>query len=404
MPERPHVVFLNRVYPPTPGATGALLAELAPALVERGWRVTVLTGPEDGEPRSETRADGVRVERVRALPFDHQHVWQRALTYALLFPAFAARAFRLPSPDVLVTKTDPPMLKVLGPILARLTGAQTLHWAQDLYPEVAAGVGVLSGDGIVTGALRRLSTAVLCGHDHVVSVGRCMRERLVAGRGLPEDHVSVVPNWPLSVVEPVPHRKNPFRSAHDLGGRFVVMYSGNMGLAHPFDTVLNAAAHLRDASPEVLFLFVGDGPRKPELKRQADRRGLSNVQFLPFQPRERLAQSLSAADLHLVTMRPELEGLVVPSKLYGALGAGRPVLFLGPDGSEAARVVRDHNCGTVLPEAAGTALADAVRRWHESPDRWAAGAEQAHAAVAGARADAVEQFATLLRRVLDANT
>ncbi|MCS4086106.1 glycosyltransferase involved in cell wall biosynthesis [Salinibacter ruber] len=404
MPERSHAVFLNRVYPPTPGATGALLAELAPALVEQGWRVTILTGPEDGEPRSERRADGVRVERVRAVPFDHQDVWQRALAYALLFPAFLIRALTMPAPDVWVTKTDPPMVKVLGPILARLTGAQALHWAQDLYPEVAAGVGVLPDGGILNGVLRRLSTAALRGHDHVVTVGRCMQERLVAGRGLPEDHVSVVPNWPPSVVEPVPHGENPFRAAHDLDGRFVVMYSGNMGLAHPFDTVLSAAEHLQGLSPEVLFLLVGNGPRKPELKRAVEQRGLSNVRFLPFQPRERLAQSLSAADLHLVTMRPGLKGLVVPSKLYGALGAGRPALFLGPAGSEAARMVRDHDCGTVLPKADGTALADAVRRWHEAPERWADATERARAAVAGARANAVERFDTLLRRVTDANT
>jgi len=138
----PHVCFLNRVYPPASGATGALLAELTPELVDRGWRVTVLTGPAEGAPASERTEQGVRVERVGALSFTRESTLRRGLAYASLFPAFVGRALQLPSPDVFVTKTDPPMLKVLGPLLARLTGARTLHWAQDLYPEVAEGVGL----------------------------------------------------------------------------------------------------------------------------------------------------------------------------------------------------------------------------------------------------------------------
>jgi len=399
MDRRPHVSFVNRVYPPASGATGALLAELGPALVDRGWRVTVLTGPAEGAPASEITDAGVHVERVGALSFTRESTWRRGLAYASLFPAFLARALRIPAPDVFVTKTDPPMLKVLGPILARLTGARVVHWAQDLYPEVAAEVGVIANDGLPARALRRLSTASLRGHAHVVAVGRCMQERLIRDRGLAADRVSVVPNWPPAAVDPVPHDGNAFRAEHDLDDRFVVMYSGNMGLAHPFDAVLDAAAALAAERPEVLFLLVGEGPRKAALRRQVRRRALSNVRFLPFQPRERLDQSLSAADLHLVTMRPELEGLVVPSKLYGALGAGRPALFLGPPGSEAARVVGEHDCGDVLPTPSGGALADAIRAWHEAPDRWAAATERARAAVADARTDAVERFDALLRTV-----
>lgn len=397
--DRRHVCFVNRVYPPASGATGALLAELAPALVDRGWRVTVLTGPAEDAPASEVTAAGVHVERVSALSFTREHTARRALAYVSLFPAFLARALQVSTPDVVVTKTDPPMLKVLGPLLARLTGARAVHWAQDLYPEVAEGVGVIAENGLLARALRRLSSWALRGHDHVVTVGRCMRERLTRDRGLAPDRVSVVPNWPPAAVRPVPRDENPFRATHDLTDRFVVMYSGNMGLAHPFDAVLDAADRLESERPEVLFLLVGEGPRKEELQAQVARRGLSTVRFLPFQPRERLAESLSAADLHLVTMRPELEGLVVPSKLYGALGAGRPALFLGPPGSEAARVVAEHDCGAVLPEPSGAALAEAIRAWHDDPDRWAGAAERARAAVADARTDAAERFDALLRAV-----
>jgi glycosyltransferase involved in cell wall biosynthesis len=258
-------------------------------------------------------------------------------------------------------------------------------------------VGVIAEHGLLAGAMRRLSRGALHGHDHVVAVGRCMRDRLVQERGLAPERVTVSPNWPPSAVRPVPHDENAFRAEHDLDDRFVVMYSGNMGLAHPFDAVLDAAARLQKEHPAVVVLFVGEGPRKDALQRQVARRSLDNVRFLPFQPRERLAESLSAADLHLVTMQDELEGLVVPSKLYGALGAGRPALFLGPSGSEAALVVREQDCGTVLSDPDGSTLAEVIADWYGAPDRWAAACDRAHAAVADGFAEAIDRFDNLLR-------
>jgi glycosyltransferase involved in cell wall biosynthesis len=373
-----------------------MLSEMTASLVQKGWEVTVLTGPAEGAPASERTGDGVRVERVGAASFTRESLWRRAWAYLSLYPAFLVRALRLPRPDVVVTKTDPPMLKVLGPVLGRLTGARTVHWAQDLYPEVAEEAGVIEKGGVLAEALRRLSTAALRGHDEIVAVGRCMNERMVARR-LRGDAISVVPNWPPSTVEPVPHEDNPFRREHDLDDRFVVMYSGNMGLAHPFGPVLDAAERLQNERPDVEFLLVGEGPRKAALKRRAARRNLANVRFLPFQPRERLAESLSAADLHLVTMEETMEGLVVPSKLYGVLAAGRPALFLGPGGSEAARVIEEHECGTVLPAVDGAGLSAAIRSWYDAPEALRDASQRAREAVGGARADAVDAFDRLLR-------
>lgn len=390
-----HVVFVNRVYPPAGGATGAMLAEMAGALVEDGWEVTVLTGPAGDAPASETTADGVRVERVGAARFTRASTWRRAWAYISLYPAFLARALQLRSPDVIVTKTDPPMLKVLGPILGAATGARTVHWAQDLYPEIAEALDVIAENGVLAGTMRRLSTWALKRHDRIAAVGRCMKER-ITDRGIDPEKISVIPNWPPSSVTPIPHADNPFRADHDLDGRFVVMYSGNLGLAHPFDGILGAAERLQKTDPEVLFLFVGDGPRKDTLQSAAGRRGLDNVRFLPFQPFDRLAESLSAADVHLVTMRPSAEGLVVPSKLYGALQAGRPALFLGPSGSEAARVLRENDCGTVLEPDAAADLAAAARHWKESPDRRQAAGRRARTAVADQQSRSAAAFQELL--------
>jgi glycosyltransferase involved in cell wall biosynthesis len=391
------VLFSNRVYPPASGATGAVLAEMAGALVERGWDVTVVTGPADGAPASEITEAGVRVERVGALRFTRESTWKRGLAYLSHYPAMMTRMLRLPRPDVVVTKTDPPLHLVLGALFHKITGVPAVHWAQDLYPEVAEALGVIPDNGALAHVLRRVSTSSLENHDHVMAVGRCMKERIEA-RGLPGSDVSVVPNWPPASVRPVSHDANPFRKENATESDFVVMYSGNMGLAHPFDSVLDAAEELQETHDDVRFLFVGEGPRKVDLENQTRRRGLANVSFLPFQPYEDLDQSLSAADLHLVTMEEEAEGLVVPSKMYGALAAGRPALFLGPTGSEAARLIEENDCGTALSHPTGHQLANAIRSWHGRSDIESA-ARRARNAVEHGFDRAVDAFDRILESV-----
>jgi len=398
----PHVVFVNRVYPPAGGATGGMLAEMAGALVDAGWDVTVLTGPAGDAPASEVTEGGVRVERVGAASFSRESTIRRAWAYVSLFPAFLARALQLPPPDVVVTKTDPPMLKVLGPVLGRLTGATAVHWAQDLYPEVAEELGVIAKGGLLAGLLRRMSTWALRHHDHVVAVGRCMKQRITE-RGVHPASVTVVPNWPPGSVAPRPHARNPFRDEHDLTDRFVVMYSGNMGLAHTFDPVVDAADRLETAAPDVLFLFVGDGPQKSDLQAEVEARQLDNVRFLPFQPYDRLPESLSAADLHLVTMQADLWGLVVPSKIYGCLQAGCPALFLGPRSSEAAHLIQEHDCGEVLPDATGPVLARTVQDWQQDPEHCRRAGARAHAAVQDQQSTSAAEFERVLRRVLSSD-
>jgi glycosyltransferase involved in cell wall biosynthesis len=424
----PSVLFLNRVYPPVPGATGDLLAELAPELARRGWTVTVLTtgtaagvapdpdrgrlatGPRASSPAADpplsplpsplselpasaatlahpigeglgVRASGEAsisaprsplVSRVRGLPFTRASVWRRALSYLSLYPALLWRAWRLPRADVTVLLTDPPLQLVLGPFIRLFKRTRLVHWAQDLYPEVAEQLDVIRERGLPARLLRGLSTLLLRRCARVVAVGHCMKTRLIA-RGVVAEKVVVIPNWAnTGEIQPVLPEANAFRREHGLAGHFVVMYSGNFGLAHTFDAILDAAGVLQAQLPAVLFLLCGDGPRLAEVQEQVAARALRNVRFLPFQPREQLAQSLSAADVHLVSMRDDLLGLVVPSKVYGVLAAGRPCVFLGPRDCEVAELIAKHRCGSVLPQATGAALADCLGKWASSAEELAA--------------------------------
>jgi glycosyltransferase involved in cell wall biosynthesis len=199
-----------------------------------------------------------------------------------------------------------------------------------------------------------------------VVIGARMAEQ-VRNLGISPERVTTIHNWcDGEAVRPLPLAGHALRQAWKLGDRFVVIYSGNMGYAHEFDTVLDAAHRLR-ARVDILFLFIGAGVRRARLEQEARTRGLSNVQFKPYQPREALGQSLTAANAHLVSLLPALEGLMVPSKFYAAAAAGRPILFVGAGDGELAGLIADAGCGFQVQPGAGEALADHISALAANP-------------------------------------
>ena len=368
----PSIIFVNRVFPPDRGATGRCLHDLATRMVDAGWRVTVVA---DGKASRSHAPDGIALHRTGGGVPDGERPDARAYLRSLC--RLAGRALCLPRHDVVVTMTDPPMLALAGPMLAARHGAASLHWCQDLYPDLLPVLGVRMPSMVRRLAGRGMARS-LCRHDAVIAIGRCMRDR-IAAMGVKGERLRLLPNWPDPAIRPRSEEGSMFRRSlgvEDGEGRFVVAYSGTLGLAHPMDGVLEAAARLQDSDPDILFLLTGEGRGFAAAEGEARRRGLRNLRRLPWQPADRLAESLSAADLHLVTMHPAAEGMLVPSKLAGVQAAGRPCLFLGPRGSEAA--ARVAGCGLVIDPFDGAAIADAVRSYAADPVRCAA--EGAHAA------------------------
>ena len=363
------ILFINRVYPPANGATGRVLEHVAQEFVHAGWDVSVLTTSVFGEPAGTGVRDGVRIIRCET-GFSKRNLLSRTLGYALMIPMFGLRALLLPKVDVIVIKTDPPMLLILAPLLRFLKGSRLIHWAQDLYPEVAEEAGVLRRGGVVAELFRKFSTHSLLSCDAIVAVGRCMVERIVL-RGIPREMIRMIPNTGMEKeITPVDHANNPFRQRHGLGGDFVVGYSGNMGRVHDFATMLAVAEQLKEMGEDsILFLLIGEGPGEPLLRREVRERGLANVRFLPSQPLGDLSESLAAADLHLVSMREGMSGLVVPSKFYGVMAAERPCLFIGPPESEIAHMIREHGSGTVIQNGDSGALLAAILSYRTSPQK-----------------------------------
>jgi len=363
----PSILFINRVYPLDAGATGRVLEHAARGLFNAGWDVTVLATAGCRETLGEEWRDGIRVIRVGSL-FSNKNLITRTLGFAMMIPRLLLKALLLYRHDLLVTMTDPPMLAIIGPLIQWAKGSRLIHWSQDLYPEVAEECGVLRKGGAFANILRNLSTWSLRSYDLTLAVGRCMSDRLLA-RGIDAASIRVMPNAGIEVgILPVPRGKSACRVAHGISNEFVIMYSGNMGRAHEFDTVIGAARLLQERGEHhVLFLFVGEGPEEIPLRDAVTRLDLRNIRFIPSQPAANLSDSLGMGDLHLVTMKKGMSGLVVPSKFYGVMAAARPILFVGSSESEVARVILEKRMGEVIAPGDSEKLVAVILSYQKHP-------------------------------------
>lgn len=362
------IIFINRFFYPDHSATSQILSDLAFALARDGAEIHVLTSRQIyDQPEAmldpEAIVDGVRIHRLSTTRYGRSGLLGRAFDYLSFYAAIARRLDRLANRgDIVVAKTDPPLTSIPAGILARRRAAHLVNWLQDVYPEIAIELGVPGIAGPLGRVLTRLRDHSLQVADVNVVLGSSMADRLRT-RGIDADRIEVIPNWTDDhLVTPVPRDRNPVRKSWGLEDKFVVGYSGNLGRAHEFETVLTAAGALRDA-PDVVFVCIGGGQQFEALARQVNERQLASAfRFLPYQHRDDLKYSLGLADVHWISMRPSLEGLIFPSKLYGIAAAGRPIIALTGGRGEIAELVRTHGCGCVVEPGDGAGLARAIRQ------------------------------------------
>jgi glycosyltransferase involved in cell wall biosynthesis len=367
------LVILNQFFYPDHSATSQLMTDLAESLVGRGVRVTVLAGRgryNGGRalaPREDYR--GVRVERAWATSFGKGSAARRLSDYFTFYLGAAWKLLTLPRHDIVMVLTTPPLIGLLALLACRLRRMKLVALVQDIYPDVGVALGTFREGGMLTRLLDRLNRLVLRSADRVIVLGDCMRERVAARLGRDRaERIDLIHNWADGEkIRPLGSgQRNPFAEEHGLAGRFVVLFSGNLGRVNDFDTPLEAARLLKGRE-EILFVFVGEGTKAGEVADFVSRHGLRNVRLLPYQPRENLLYSLAAGRAHLVTLAPGLAGLSVPSKTYGILAAGRPVLFVGDTQSDIARLVAEHGCGAVAATGDAAGLAHTIAAWADDP-------------------------------------
>ena len=365
-----HILLLNQYFPPDTSATAKMAALVAETLAQH-HRVTVLAGRPSYDP-SERHAfylwrreahDRVLVERVGSTSYSRIRMGPRVSNYLTYLSLAMPRALALCRDiDVILAMTDPPVAGIAGAMLARLTGRPFVYNVRDLYPDMALGAGIVRPSRWLE-AWEKLHRRALRQAARVVVLGEDMRERIVA-KGVDAARVVVVRDGTL-MPDTLPQADHPLAQEMRCNFRFVVLHAGNLGFYGAWKTLISAAQML--GKDGIGLVFVGDGALRSQLEGLAE--GCPAVRFLPFRPPQEVPYVLAAGDLHAVTVRRGLEGVVVPSKLYAILAAGRPVLALAPEESDVARIVHRAGCGVVVDPDDPTALAEAVRALSRDPER-----------------------------------
>src|ERR1700676_4885728 len=379
----PRLIFVNRFFFPDHSATSQVLSDLAFHLAGAGRDVHIVTSrqiyddPKASLPDLET-IDGVRVHRISSTQFGRAALPGRAIDYISFYRSVRHRLIEIARPDdIVVAKTDPPLTSIVAMAAARRIGARLVNWLQDIYPETAVELNVPLIRGPVAASLVALRNRSLRRAEANVVVGELMGrkvEALVApGLNAPDQvaasaTIHVIPNWCNDEeIKPVAATDNPLRRSWALAGKFVFGYSGNLGRAHEYDTVLAAAERLRDDA-RIVFLMIGGGKRFDELAGIVKQRGLDrSFRFMPYQERKMLPYSLGVPDAHWLSLNPKLEGLIVPSKLYGIAAAGKPIVAIADKDGEVAQLVQQHGCGIVIAPGDAEALVATLRQLSHEP-------------------------------------
>jgi glycosyltransferase involved in cell wall biosynthesis len=365
---RPRVTVLYHYFHPDDVVSARHFDGLCRGLADRGW--DVLVRPCNRGCRDESRSyrlaedwNGIKIRRVWRPRFKQSSNLGRLLNAGWMLAAWSLPVGR--RPNVLIVGTDP-ILSVLVAIAWRLTrpGVKIAHWAFDLYPEAPVADGMLPADSWLVRALRSALRVAYGCCDLIADLGGCMRRLLE--RYQPRGRkVTLVP-WALSEPEQVATPDPAVRK--DLFGDAALglLYSGNFGRAHSYEEILALARQLRGANTTVCFAVRGN--RADEL-RKAVRPDDESITFAGFAPESELEKRLAAADVHLVSLRPEWTGVVVPSKFFGSLAAGRPVVFAGGEDSAIAGWIREFDVGWVLTTDKVAEVAADLRSLAGDPSR-----------------------------------
>ena len=353
-------------------ATSQLLTDLVRRLIGPEREIHVICSRQLYEnPRAKLPAyelsDGIHVHRLWTTTFGRSSHLGRATDYATFYWSAAIALLRIVKPnDILVAKTDPPLISIVVAEVARMRQAHLINWLQDIFPEVASKLGENPLPKWLDALFCQLRSRSLSAARMNVVLGSRMREHLLQQKIIPE-RICVIENWADGIEMEPSSETSSLRKTYGLDNQFVIGYSGNMGRAHEFETILEAATILRERH-DIVFLMIGGGAKMQQLKSAVESRLLSNFRFVPYQPRELLSKSLAIANIHLASLLPPLEGLIVPSKFYGILAAGRPVIFIGDRDGELARIILAAQCGSVLNCGDSEALIEAIYRFKEMPD------------------------------------
>jgi glycosyltransferase involved in cell wall biosynthesis len=370
------LIFINRFFFPDESATSLMLTDLVEGLAPLGLDMRVITAAasytDTGAPAHALPFPNLTIVRLPGLPVSNQSLAGRVLNFLAFYCGLLVAGLRhVRRGDLVICLTDPPFVGVLATLLARIRKARVVHWVQDIYPETATRLGYGSASNPLIRLLVRLRDWAWANAARNVVIGERMRDMLLA-RGIAARTVRVIPNWADDgELRPLAPEQNALREAWGFtADTLVIGYSGNLGRAHDADTMLEAAQLLAgEQSGRIRFLFIGGGAKHASLAAaKADAVRSAMLVWQSYRPRSELLESLNVPDVHWLSLEPELEGLIVPSKFYGAAAVGKPIIFIGDTDGEIARLIRMAGCGASFAKGDSEGVAVYIAQLAADPD------------------------------------
>ncbi len=353
------ILVINQHFYPEVAATGQLLLDLCEDLVRAGYRVKVITGNPNSNLNKKNKIlkrenyKGIEIIRLKNTTFNKYKMTGRVLNYLTFHFLVFFQILFCKRPDLVLVLSTPPFISFYGLLLKALKKVKTIYIVQDLFPDLVVELGKIKNKYFIN-VLENISKLIIKKMDRVVVVGDFMKRKIKKEilQGMDSDHIITIHNWAdgekIKVLRGEEER-NLVKAEWGLEGKFVVLYSGNIGDLHEFDTIILAAEDLEmQGWKNICFVFIGEGVKKEYIEKKVKEKGLNNVLFFPFQPREVLKYSLGLADVSLVTLEKGFEGMVVPSKIYGILASGRPVIAVVGGESEVTEIIGKGRCGEVV--------------------------------------------------------
>jgi len=365
------ILVIEQHFYPEVAATGQLLLDLCEDLVKAGYQVKVITGnptelyqKKTNIPRRENY-QGIEIVRLRNTALSKYNMAGRVINYLTFHLSIFFHIIFSKRPDLVLVLSNPPFISFHGLILKIFKKCKVIYNVQDLFPDLAVELGKLRNKPFIF-VLRTLSNYIIRKMDKVIVVGEYMKQKVRkdALRDMKTDHIVTIHNWAdgnkIKVIN-VGAGENYLKKEWGLEGKFVILYSGNIGYLHEFDTIISAAEDIQNKGyKDIVFVFIGEGIKKEYIRKKAEKKGLNNILFFPYQPRDMLTYSLGLADVSLVTLEKGFEGMVVPSKIYGILASGRPMIGVVGRDSEIIEIIKKGECGRIVKIGDCQGLVDSI--------------------------------------------
>ena len=369
----PHLIFFTQLYHPDITTTAIIMTDLAEDLASYGQKIEIVCAQptyqiKENSPKKEFR-NNVSVKRVRTFLFDKNKILGRILNGTSCFFSMLIHVFSTNKNSLLVFNTNPALLPFLGFIIKKIRNQRYLVFVHDLWPELPANTAMIKKGGFLYKIIDFLMISSFMHASGVIAISNKMKERIVYKVPEKKNNIYVIHNWAdTDRIFPVEKGKIGLLEDLRLSNKKIVLYSGNLGRYQPLEVMIGAANELKDRK-DILFLFIGNGGKKLKIANMVKNMKLDNVKFLPFQSLDRLSESLSMADVSLMGIYPENEGVIMPSKLYSLLAVGKPIICVSDPNSEVAHLLYRSGAGIQSSVSDPKELAGKILAMIEDPKK-----------------------------------